>query len=363
MKTRRWAWFVAGLALCGTSRGQGPPASPAAAPAAAAGLTTREAIEAEFQRDLARVERSKIARLAALATAQPRDEATKTYEDLFRFAIAAGLYDEAEPVAEHLLRAGGAPPEVALLAEMVNLVAEANRGAYEDSLQSLSVAIRIREAAAKDDPGAKVGRALPMADRLSLINVYTQRLFRDGQYDAARRALTMLRDTTKEAPIRDLVAMRLAQIDRIGKPAPPIVGTSIDGGPVSLDEARAKGDVVLVVFWASWCLPNAREASGLEALAETYRGKGFRVLGVNLDTLQDGGTPVETVMPNVRRFLIEHNVRWPNLINGPGNRDYARAYGVTEIPANVLIGRDGKVLRLDLDRASLATELAKALAR
>ena len=58
-------------------------------------------------------------------------------------------------------------------------------------------------------------------------------------------------------------------------------------------------------------------------------------------------------MPNIRRFLLDHNVRWPNLINGTGAHDYAKAYGVTEIPTNVLIGRDGNVIHLDLSRKNL----------
>ena len=68
-------------------------------------------------------------------------------------------------------------------------------------------------------------------------------------------------------------------------------------------------------------------------------------------------------MPNIRRFLLDNNVRWPNLINGTGTNDYAKAYGVAEIPSNVLIGRDGTVIHLDLSpRKNLATVVAKAVA-
>jgi hypothetical protein len=68
-------------------------------------------------------------------------------------------------------------------------------------------------------------------------------------------------------------------------------------------------------------------------------------------------------MPNIRRFLLEHNVRWPNLVTGEGARDYASAYGVTEIPTNVLIGRDGRVVHLDLSRKKLADVIARAVGR
>ena len=78
-------------------------------------------------------------------------------------------------------------------------------------------------------------------------------------------------------------------------------------------------------------------------------------MGINLDTLQNDGPKLETVMPNIRRFLLDHNVRWPNLVNGTGAHDYAAAYGVTEIPTNVLIGRDGNVIHVDLSRKNLET--------
>ena len=338
-----------------------PPQPAGDTPANPAGLTSREAIEAEFRRDLGRAERARLARLAALAAGQPKPEAAATYEEAFRFAISAGLYNDAEPIAEAVLKGPGAQPavEVAILAEMVNLVAEANRGAYEESLGSLAAAIRLREGAG-EAKRAEVGRVLPIESRLALVNIYIQRLIQAGKYDVARRALTLIRDRSEEKALKSLAETRLGQIDLIGKPAPPIAGTSIGGKPVTL--ASDKGDVTLVVFWASWCLPNAQEAGRLDALAAAYGAKGFRVLGVNLDAVQDGGVPVETVMPNIRRFLIEHNVRWPSVINGKGPEDFAKAYGVTEIPTNVLVGRDGKVLHLDLGRATLEPALNAALA-
>jgi thiol-disulfide isomerase/thioredoxin len=359
--SRRWTTALASLmlALPMTSRAQQVQA-PAEAPATpAGGPTTRESIEAEFRRDLIRVEKARIERLTALAASQPRAEAARTYDDIFRFAMASGLYNETEPVAEKVIASGGLPPEVTMLAELVNLVAEANRGAYQESLNSLSAAIQIGEAAAKTVPAAKAREILPLAARLSLVNVYIQRLIQAGQYDAARRALTLIRDAAREPALKSLAEARLAQLDLVGKPAPPIAGTTVDGKPFRL--ADSKGDVVLVVFWASWCLPNAEEAGRLGALEAAYRGKGFRVLGVNVDTMQDGGVATAAVMPSVRRFLIDYNVRWPNLINGPGEADYAKAFGVTEIPANVLIGRDGTVLQLDLRGANLEATVAKAV--
>ena len=71
---------------------------------------------------------------------------------------------------------------------------------------------------------------------------------------------------------------------------------------------------------------------------------------INLDTLANGGVKPETVLPGVKRFLLDNNVRWRNLINGTGAHDFAKAYAVTEIPASFLVGRDGTITQLHLSR-------------
>jgi peroxiredoxin len=335
-------------------------AAPKPAGASAPGRESIEAINADYDRELAQLERRRLDRLARLAAGQPKAEAAKTYETYFRLAIEAHLYREAEPVADRVLKAADATPEVAFLAEVVNIVAEADRGAFEESLASLAAAIKAA-GTDKADPGATARVALPLAARLSLVEAYYQRLVQAGRFDIARKAMQLLRDESKAAAVRDYAAGRLAQLDLVGKPAPAVAGTDVDGKTIRLADSR--GDVVLVVFWASWCVPSAVEVARLDRVYEAQRGRGFRILGVNLDAHQDGGQDLKTVMPNIRRFLLDRNVRWPNLVDAPGEASIARAFRVAEIPANVLIGRDGKVLRLDLAGTKLETAVAEAVGR
>ena len=58
---------------------------------------------------------------------------------------------------------------------------------------------------------------------------------------------------------------------------------------------------------------------------------------------------------------LDRNVPWPTLVNGSGDRDYASAYGIADIPANVLIGRDGTVAQIDLSRRNLDTVVSRLL--
>ena len=227
----------------------------------------------------------------------------------------------------------------------MRIVARADRGAFDDSLDCLRQALAHKE---KEGQAGGQKATLAAAELVGICEAYYERLVHEGQYEIARKALRLALDVAQEPVVKDFLKSRLERIDLLGKPAPPIRGTDIDGKPFDLADSRGK--VVLVIFWASWCLPSAGEVAWLEQAYDAYHARGLQIVGINLDTLQDGGQKLETVLPNVRRFLLDHNIRWPNLMSGADDRDYARAYGITDIPANVLVDRKGNVVQVDLVR-------------
>ncbi|WP_435006116.1 TlpA disulfide reductase family protein [Tundrisphaera lichenicola] len=316
-----------------------------------------EKINSEYQRELAKIERLRLERLGQLAASQPMDQAESTYRDYFQLAIAKGLFLEAEPVAERLLQAGDTPSQIHTLANLINIVAEADRGEYEKSLQSLVSAIS--EKARQGKPGRDLG--LPAASRAAIVDAYYQRLLRGYQYEVARKAMKLVAENAEQPAIRDLANRRTQQLELVGRDAPPIVGVDLDGQTFRLE--AAKGDVVLVVFWATWCLPVAQELPWLQETYKKYHEQGFRIIGIDVDTVQSGNMDPSSVIPAVRRFLIDYNIPWPTLLNGAGDADFARAYSVSEIPANVLIGRDGKVAHLDLVGPSLEKAVGEAISQ
>jgi peroxiredoxin len=207
-----------------------------------------------------------------------------------------------------------------------------------------------------------LGTHPPVLDRgtaLALGEAYFQRLIHAGRYDIARKVCQLAAEHAADPAVKAHFATRLERLDRLGQPAPAIDGTGVDGERIRLEDYRGK--VVLIYFWATWCPPCALEMVRLSALAERYRDKGFVILGVNLDAEHEGAGGPQPVRTAVRRFLIDHQVAFPNVLNGTGERDIARAYGVTNIPVNFLIGRDGKIVHFELDAASLQGVVAEAV--
>jgi len=98
--------------------------------------------------------------------------------------------------------------------------------------------------------------------------------------------------------------------------------------------ADLDGQVVLINFWATWCGPCREEMPMLSRLHERLAPRGFQVLGIALDDVQQ-----------VRAFLEELDIQYPNAVGtvdvmAMGTR-YGNRAGV--LPYSVLLDREGIV--------------------
>jgi cytochrome c biogenesis protein CcmG, thiol:disulfide interchange protein DsbE len=71
----------------------------------------------------------------------------------------------------------------------------------------------------------------------------------------------------------------------IGQPAPPLVVTQLDGQ--TFDLGKLRGKVVLVNYWATWCLPCRREMPRLDVFNRRYHDQGLEFIGISIDRAQD----------------------------------------------------------------------------
>jgi cytochrome c biogenesis protein CcmG/thiol:disulfide interchange protein DsbE len=69
---------------------------------------------------------------------------------------------------------------------------------------------------------------------------------------------------------------------RVGAPAPPATLVTLDGKSISTSDLL--GQVVILTFWATWCVPCREELPLLSEYAATHAAHGLTVLGFGLDT-------------------------------------------------------------------------------
>ena len=112
-------------------------------------------------------------------------------------------------------------------------------------------------------------------------------------------------------------------------PAPDFTLNLYNGGTFRLSEQQGK--VVMVDFWASWCIPCREEAAILERLWQEYQDRGVVFVGVAYADVES----------NARAFLEEFDVTYPS---GPdlGTR-IAREYRMQGVPEKFFIDRGGQI--------------------
>lgn len=113
-----------------------------------------------------------------------------------------------------------------------------------------------------------------------------------------------------------------------GARAPAIQGEALSG---SFDMRQARGKVVVVDFWASWCEPCGEAMPALDRLYERYKDNGLVVVGVNVD--QNVG--------NARRFLRRTRVSFPQVHDA--SHSLADRYSPPTMPSTYVIDRQGVV--------------------
>ena len=93
-----------------------------------------------------------------------------------------------------------------------------------------------------------------------------------------------------------------------------------------------KGKVVLLDFWATWCPPCRKEIPGFIEMYNSYRSRGFVVIGVSMDDSTS----------DIKKFAKRYKMNYPILL-GAGRNDLEPAFGQLPLPTAFVIGRDGRI--------------------
>ncbi|MEZ4510825.1 MAG: TlpA disulfide reductase family protein [Chloroflexota bacterium] len=104
--------------------------------------------------------------------------------------------------------------------------------------------------------------------------------------------------------------------------------------------ADMRGKVIVLNFWASWCVECRVEADLLEQRWQQYRDQGVVFLGIAYVDAE----------PNSLAYLQEFNVTYPNAPDL--GTDIAQNYEITGVPETFFIGRDGQIAHVQIGPVS-----------
>jgi thiol-disulfide isomerase/thioredoxin len=114
---------------------------------------------------------------------------------------------------------------------------------------------------------------------------------------------------------------------------PPYSARFLDSNEI-LELEALRGRVVLLNFWATWCLPCRHEIPVLAALSQKHRDQGLEVLGVSLD--------VAGAEDRVRRLVAEQGMPYTVLLDQESLA--SDIFALAGLPATFLISREGALL-------------------
>jgi thiol-disulfide isomerase/thioredoxin len=99
-----------------------------------------------------------------------------------------------------------------------------------------------------------------------------------------------------------------------------------------LELQQYEGQVVVLDFWASWCVPCRRSFPWLNAMHDKYSSKGLVIIGVNLDN--DPAAAAAFLKEYPADFQIHYDT----------DAVLARQYDIQGMPSSVVIGKDSEIV-------------------
>lgn len=113
------------------------------------------------------------------------------------------------------------------------------------------------------------------------------------------------------------------------EPLPAVTFQTLEGKNFNLGELR--GNVVLLNFWATWCIPCREEIPILNAMQNELSARGLKIVGASLEDTAEG---IQEYQKEVARFEYDVVI---------GGSDAQAKFGGTPLPTTYLIDREGRI--------------------
>jgi thiol-disulfide isomerase/thioredoxin len=115
-------------------------------------------------------------------------------------------------------------------------------------------------------------------------------------------------------------------------PAPAFSGELLDGSP--FDSSSLAGDVAVINFWGSWCVPCRVETPEFQAVHADVADRGVQFLGIDVKDQRQLAVA----------FVEQLGVAYPSVFDPRGEVGMAfRGFPANVVPSTILLDRDGRV--------------------
>jgi uncharacterized protein (TIGR03435 family) len=140
------------------------------------------------------------------------------------------------------------------------------------------------------------------------------------------------------------------EVVKAGGPAAPMAAPPADEKRPFAGWESLRGQVVVVDFWATWCVPCLPVLDRIAAMEKAFAGKPVRFLTVALDTPE-----------RVKKYLGEKGISVQTFVDD-GERTTAKAWGVRSVPSTAIVDAQGKVVAVTLGENVTEAVVGKVLA-
>lgn len=105
--------------------------------------------------------------------------------------------------------------------------------------------------------------------------------------------------------------------------------------------ASLRGKVVVIDFWATWCIPCIQALPGLKQVYAKYKDEGVEFIGISLDDeIARGG------LASLVSFVEQNKVPWPQYYVGE-EPEFPAKYGVNTLPTMFILDKQGVIRSVD----------------
>lgn len=275
--------------------------------------------------------RETFAEIRAVCEQPPGSEDTTAVEWLLTTAQDYGWERELTALTRQIL---ARPPESATLLSQVravHIVGCAQQGAADEAIAAFDAALK--------------GVQLRQPTEITNLAVSTALAFQlQGDLDAARAVYERLNGAFfLNTDVRDFVTHRLDRLALIGKLAPEVALTDMQGQTVNWADTRGK--VLVLDFWATNCRPCLEELPRLRRFYQNRNVGKVELLGISLDEDVADIARLQQQDPLPWRIALDH-------------KQATAAFKVVLIPCLMALDPEGRVAAVDIPPRALRSTVA-----